>query len=123
MAVCGIGQAQRVAEQRRHREPVGDAADEAGLRRGLQQVGPPALREREAGQGQRAHQDEQGGGEGAVTGEVTAGFGVGIDHARGYALSGGGRKARALPRSPPGSAGAGLWLGFRAGLRRRVRCW
>ena len=31
--------AERVAEQRGDREPVGDAADEAGLGRGLQQVG------------------------------------------------------------------------------------
>ena len=48
-------QAERVAEQRGHREPVGDAADEAGLGGGLQQVGGDARRQRVGGHRQRRH--------------------------------------------------------------------
>ena len=38
MAVCGIGMPKRMPKQRGHREPIGDAADEPGLRGGLQQA-------------------------------------------------------------------------------------
>ena len=41
-------QAERMAEQRGDREPVGDAADEPGLGRGLQQVGHDAVRQGKA---------------------------------------------------------------------------
>ena len=57
----GVGDrdAERVAEQRGDREPVGDAADEAGLGGGLQQVGGGGGGEGVAAERERGHQDEE----------------------------------------------------------------
>ena len=92
----GVGDrdAERVAEQRGDREPVGDAADEAGLGGGLQQVGGGGGGQGVAAERERGHQDEQRGGEGAVAAQRAAGFGVGVrrDH-------GGLRLPRSLCRS------------------------
>ena len=51
--------AERVAEQRGDREPVGDAADEARLGGGLQQVGGSGGGEGVAAQREGGHQDQQ----------------------------------------------------------------
>ena len=76
----GVGDrdAERVAEQRGDREPVGDAADEAGLGGGLEQVGGGGGGEGVAAQCERGHQHEKPGGEGAVAAQRAAGFGVGV---------------------------------------------
>ena len=74
--------AERMAEQRGDREPVGDAADEAGLGGGLEQVGGGRGGQGVAAQGEGGHQDEKGGGEGPVAAQRAPGFGVGVrwDH-------------------------------------------
>ena len=70
--------AERMAEQRGDREPVGDAADEAGLGGGLEQVGGEPGGQRVAAERQRGHQDQQRGGEGPVAAQRAPGFGVGV---------------------------------------------
>ena len=58
--------AQRMAEQRGHGEPVGDAADKTGLGGGLQQPAPPVRRHEIGDQRQGRHQHQQAGREHAV---------------------------------------------------------
>jgi hypothetical protein len=75
-----------MAEQRGDREPVGQAADEPGLRGSLQQIRPPALRQGEASQRQCAHQHQQAGSEGTVPhkGAPSLGVRIGLGHAALY---------------------------------------
>ena len=91
------GDAERMAEQGRHREPVGDAADEAGLGTCLQQIARPPFGQRVAAEGERGHQDQQRGGEGPVTRQCApcSGLRIGFCHA---ALS---IAAAVAERTPP----------------------
>ena len=71
--------AQRVAEQRGHGEPIGDAADETGFRGGLQQAGPPARRQQIARQCQHCHQGQEAGCEGTEAAQGPASQNVGVN--------------------------------------------
>ncbi len=101
----GVGDrdAERVAEQRGDREPVGDAADEAGLGGGLEEVGGCALGEGVGAEGESGHQDEEASGEDPVAVERAAGFGVGVGWGGHAGLSVGWAvlMARAGVASPP----------------------
>ena len=74
----GDGQPQRMAEQGGDGEPVGHAADEPGLGRGLQQVRSPAWRKRVAAEGKGGHDHQQPGREGTVAGEREPGQPIGV---------------------------------------------
>ena len=84
-------QPERMAEQRRDREPVGYAADQPGLGSRLEQAPRPRVRpvparhQRGAEQHQRRHQHQQQGRRAAVQREGAPGFGVGIAGGRDHA--------------------------------------
>ena len=74
----GDRNAEGVAEQRRDREPVGDAANKACLGGGLEQVGGGGGGKGIAAQGKRGHQHEKCGGEGPMAAQRAPGFCVGV---------------------------------------------